>query len=393
MNVNTNINNNSNYIYKITNHKLLNPITKEINLNFNNVIEYDFNQADAITQQFAKIKTFNKDLVNYFKELISDITQIFINAVSHEEEFKKLPQNKNYKFYENLLKDFAHEWSIKGILNLENNFTIDLEGHKSSCMHAKLFKSVEHFLFNSPLLALTQTQKSQICYSLEQSIIYSFSEVPILHTFGWVAINALKDYQAGRPVTIAVKVDDHTVEITLHRHYFCYTNRGKRASVSRFCDDFNLKIFKIHKSHLLDLNFFKKIMSSPYIQLNWLEGNQPHEMKNLLGLERIFAMAKSSQKVGNCTWANAKGGFHALLILSYLTQALDQGMAEWEALNYADYYAQPIYKKWSKFSKKQTMDKFLNIIIHQTHLSSAERFKILSTVTTELIKKNKQINY
>lgn len=43
-------------------------------------------------------------------------------------------------------------------------------------------------------------------------------------------------------------------------------------------------------------------------------------MEKLLNLVPIGTIEKSDQKVGNCTFASAKGGFHALLLLTLLNK-------------------------------------------------------------------------
>ena len=60
------------------------------------------------------------------------------------------------------------------------------------------------------------------------------------------------------------------------------------------------------------------------IRIQWLEGSGPNSMKEDYSLELVHVIDKESQKVGNCSWANTKGGVYSTTMMMFLKDIKDK---------------------------------------------------------------------
>lgn len=217
-----------------------------------------------------------------------------------------------------LCKDLASEWGLRGKVMIGLGI-VNLEGSYPYAQQAKIAESVKHFFAflndreekKTELSRILDLQR-KIQTSLKRRIIYSANGVTY-------ASQALSDFNNHIPVTITSMSKAHGVEITLYkdknnpsRSWLVYTNRGATTLKDRE----TMRMYEIKGE--VDKELFQKLaldssQCKTCDRITWIE----QEMFKQLKAEHVGNIPRSKQKVGNCSWANPKGGFYAELILFF----------------------------------------------------------------------------
>lgn len=240
---------------------------------------------------------------------------------------------RNFIRYE--LKLAGHEFSIGGsiapkglaaksfwekikrffqkLFELSNPSKVRFEGWNQSITHAKLASSLlEHF--ETPQFSGMYSEKERVLLieSYKKSVF--FSNDPLIRKVS--SSELLEDWKAGKPVIIPTGWSGHSTEVVLYQDKLVYANRGEAS------DHFprpGILIYTINHPEKMTVSLIRRIRKSylpAKLNQTFLENpNSKSALIRTLGLEKFYFLAKSSQKVGNCTWVSAKGGFEGLSVL------------------------------------------------------------------------------
>ena len=296
-----------------------------------------------------------------------------------------------------IISRIGHEWGMEATVKIGNQLIATTESY-TIYSHAHVASSVDsYFETRPPIVASKLPEKIQqsMLENLKNSINYSYGSLA-------KAQSALIDYQAGKAITLGTGWHKHSVEVTVQGDYLVYTNRGEKDQLPN-----KMTIYKIKDPSKVDQGFFERIMLNNRktrldlrsSQIQFFEKN----MVGILGLEEINTVPKADQKVGNCSFANAKGGFHALLILHFLNQEgfvpllmTPNNQQKWDnALNSAI----QIFKDWEFYNRQKGLDFFLDaesqkiLIDPKSPLSSKEHFKLLCEMSSQLARTQKYEKY
>lgn len=274
------------------------------------------------------------------------------------------------------------EWGLKGNLSIGGEM-LSLEGAPRDLGHLTLAKSVQNFFNESPpkngsaRANMAEEDKETIKASLGASATYTLGDEESMK-------RAFEDYKAGKPVTISTGWHKHALEVTLHNGFIAITNRGDRPLVIEGMADLKNAIFNF------DPNKFQEYLNKPdktnkpdkpaKIQIFQIQGEVTEQlfrnlfsntadediesrkewfsetMKQELKAVPFCEVPKSNQKVGNCSWANSKGGFHAELILLQMSRNLKAGMSPEEAKTKAVQQGTEIFKEWELYHRCQNLE-------------------------------------
>lgn len=256
-------------------------------------------QREAITDWVNQLHDFGFEILD--PKSLLELIKTFI-PVSKQVEYRK-------NFLAVLCNQIGHEWSLRTELKVGEG-SIKTEGSYSEFSKAYMASSIRDFFQESTPTSsiLTKEEKSDLAEMIQRATRYANDSS---------AAEALKDYRAGKMVSISTGWYKHTVEVIVYKDYLVYINRGEKDESKH-----NMRIFKIDKQKVNE-EWFKKIMVNPQKKAESERGKQMDffdrgGMINELGLIEIGTVMKTDQKVGNCSFANAKGGFQAGIILTLL---------------------------------------------------------------------------
>lgn len=318
-----------------------------------------------------------------------------------------IPIHKRSEFnqfvIENTCVAIGHEWGIRLELQIGRHL-VSTTGWNDSLAHTQLAHSINKFFSQedlSPSAAmLTDEQKEVLKESLNRSIYYSGKSNSDLSQS---ASQALEDYENHKPVIIGTGWHKHAVEVTLFKDhqgnsYLAYVNRGKRKRGEVLDPSSNasdMKIFKIQGK--VTEAVIKQIMGSlaetdeeseKLTRMKWFEGDG---LKEALDLTPYQIVSKKDQKIGNCSFASAKGGFHASLIFVLMDHYLKQGDAESIAFDKAQNLAQFIFKDWEFWNRTTELDSFIQLLdkdVIPSPLTPQAFFSLISEMATKITRRN-----
>lgn len=343
-----------------------------------------FDQAWEITLDNKKVSPQDRVLISQLKALVEadskeetkaalaklnlktyDAKSLLQKTESLPEPFKGIFNRSIFRYK---LKSFGHEWGI-GAQIIIGGQSISTEGFYRTDAHQRLAASVKEFLsaplnYGSALSRLDaefrQSMSETIINSLERAVDYARDDND--------AAQLLADYQAKKPVTIGTGWHKHAVEVTLHDGYLFYTNRGLRLHGEALEDsNAKMKCFKIDSSKVT-LELIQQIMASDdhdspeakNERMQWFEGGGGlHAALGVDAARPDGVVDKKEQKIGNCTWANCKGGFHAELIALLLIQNLkekEKFLTFEAAFLAANTLGTEIFKEWEYGNRSKAVD-------------------------------------
>lgn len=406
------------YIFKEPPNGELNQILLKGNLS-DGSIQSQILQHQATLQQQVKIDFIRltgefgagsrEPFQEWFKQFQSlapnaeDIKQADLkNLWDHLTTLPKTEENR--KLSNNLLKSilvsFSHEWGLQGEKEIDGQ-KLKLEGSYGGIMHANLAANVSRYIADKTpeefqAKGLNAEDAKAIQESLNHSVEYSVhsdkTSIPD------AAEHAFNDFQNKKIVTVGTGWRGHNVEVTLYKNksgetFLVYTNRGEKKRGEVLDDSIDkMKIFKINgevTKEILAQIMDRKMESEPLkaslaaklgkdiseltvedikkARMEFFEGKGPRSMHDVLKLEQVGTVEKSEQKVGNCSWANAKGGFHACILLKMMERAMEKPqpdgkmMTAEEALDRVVEPATALFKDWEIDHRLKEMEFFLSL--------------------------------
>jgi hypothetical protein len=307
----------------------------------------NFNEEKFVQE----IKNLGIDKVDY---------PLFLNTIAQLSDIQQRDKLEKIAII-NIITAISEEYGIAIDFQVKNQTINSEEGSVSTLTHFALAHSVKKFFKetkpkpHSALSRLPEETKKQILFSLEKSISYTGSVSSTQ--------DLLSNYKAGNPITLGTGWYKHGVEVTLHNGYLIYTNKGER--LERF--ESQMKLFKINGEVNEDfINRLKNYNGNNSNNLKkqkmeWLEGRGG--MQKDLDLQKIGIIPKKDQKIGNCAWANTKGGFHAELLLLMLESKLKENstFSPKDALISIQNDALEIFKDWEYFNRFDKLKVFLDL--------------------------------
>ena len=348
------------------------------------------------------INNYNPSLSR--EEWIRDVVELGLDILDPKnllEMVDKLdPKNTNQlksKVLSAIVNRIGHEWGVDTTVKVGGK-KVSTIGSSKVYSHGHIASSVHDYFANVPKISansLNSKEQQNILESLTKSMGYSFLEPS-------KARSALADYRAGKGVTIGTGWFKHGVEVTVQGDYVIYTNRGDYDQNPN-----KMIVYKIQDPSEIDEDFFKRIMCSEFdkseiqkkVQMRFFEQDLPNAFK----LKKVGTVPKADQVVGNCSFANAKGGFHALLIIHYLNQGsfnpnlmTPNNKKKWNA---ALTHATQIFKDWEFFNRQKGLDFYTapetqKILFNENSpLSPTDHFKLLSEMSSQLAEANKYSKY
>lgn len=166
------------------------------------------------------------------------------------------------------------------------------------------------------------------------------------------------DIDKGKPVSIPTGWAGHTVNVTIYKDMLIYTNRGERGS--RNADQVIYKINgKIDKNAIIKL-----IDSSQLDKKNNPDKFEYFENKGLINdfnLTPIAVIDKVNQKVGNCTFANTKGGLQAAAFAMEYKRNEARNLSPAQCYIAARKYSQKIFKGAEMVDRLQRFKEFTDL--------------------------------
>ncbi|HET9843614.1 MAG TPA: hypothetical protein VFP93_03030, partial [Gammaproteobacteria bacterium] len=159
------------------------------------------------------------------------------------------------------------------------------------------------------------------------------------------------------PVTVRSQRGFHQIAVSIGNDLCLICDRARDEKSG-------IEIYKVGTTEATKLECIKKLgktvpaaRMAPYSYANVIS----QELASTLNLIPLDYIERSEQYGENCTWnSSAKMIIFSALYLRFYQLAKDNNMSQEEALNFAKVNANPIYKKWSKFDKKQFLINYLN---------------------------------
>lgn len=277
------------------------------------------------------------------------------------------------------VKELGHEWGIRGSVRCETD-GINLERGDSSYMHVRVARALRHYFrslrsdctpLSSPLALLSKNDRCTLERVMRKGAEYGLAD----ESCRIRATGVLRDLKHNKIVVIPTGWSGHRVEVVLYEdrkgnRYLTHVNRGETLNVGSS----DMRIYTIGKK--LTVEDITEILLSPRTSSNgmkattmqFLEGKLSTSMRQKLNLQDVATIKKKEQKVGNCTWANAKGGFHAALVMVLMGKKLAEGDEAGQDVSIVDVKkaieatageARKIYKGWTSYVRVRQLSSFL----------------------------------
>ena len=146
-----------------------------------------------------------------------------------------------------------------------------------------------------------------------------------------------------QPLLIPIGYAGHAISFILYKNVFVKIDRGHISH-----SEGSVVIYQINKPAMVTSEFIKHLLYTP----------QPKEFveqtyKDILSLVPIIKIPITSQKVGNCSWANVEAVVPTMLFLSIWGR---QDEVNNEALQKILSEAIKFFKEWSEWDKDITLD-------------------------------------
>lgn len=251
----------------------------------------------------------------------------------------------NRKYAESILaiKSLSHAWGIEGqsiLVNEKGNYTTFLKwaGWQEQFAMHMLFTHVTDFFKSNTIISdkLSKEDQEQICHSIANSFPLSNNHANFFITI-----------ESGRPLVILGGTKHHIIGLIMkknksNQYQLIVCNRGEGRVT-------NTTTYYLIPQSSLNESLVDKLTAT------YMDSDSFSHMLSNLTLQPIDGFAQKGQKVGNCTWANSKAIFRALL--------------EW----YTDRAtAKIIYKTFSEqYTRNRTLEEYF------THFKPHELDRIL----------------
>lgn len=223
-------------------------------------------------------------------------------------------------------KFLSQVWGLKGkspIIDKSRNckIIIDLEGIQRPYITKNLSSYINDF-FN----VIDSKSHSKISKIIKKEIIDA-----ITNAFPLSKINIdenISKINMGKPFVIFGGSKEHAISIIICKNRLIVFNRGLGGS-SKSAEIYVLPSSGITKEIFEDLTI-------EYPDIHCF-----NRMIKAMNLKSVGGFTQKDSKVGNCTWASAKGAFRCLLILFTNKK-----------------YAKEIYKEFSAFARKKSLEDY-----------------------------------
>ena len=160
------------------------------------------------------------------------------------------------------LSTIAQEWGLTGTATICNREK-RLEGNEIPNMHAYMAASLEsYFSQKKPpyLNFLTEEDKAKILESFQKAI--NCSSEPTMTN----ARDVVRDYWAGKMVTIGTGWHRHAVEIILYKGFLIYLNRGNDLEEE---DNTYLKVYRLNPAAVTAKNVYQLFLTEKKDKSDW----------------------------------------------------------------------------------------------------------------------------
>lgn len=288
-----------------------------------------------------------------------------------------------------LINKLAHQFTLSGSLEMiKTRKSTQFEGSYSMNMYGQVVSSTDAY-FDSGDSSLELADREDIREALiagSQNIFYPDMQEQEKEE----AVNrCYKAYRSGQPLVFPTGWTGHAINVVIDGEYLVITNRG-----DKYGPDENMRVFKIDRDQvtpevireIIDREALPpKIENRPNLSVDEYRKEYLFfdKLAGDLKAEKNYELIKvSDQKVGNCSYANNKQAYRALLY----TQARKQGKTHLKA----DEFSTKEYKKWSLYDRIQGL-KELKLLIDQEGLEAFDRGQLAAMIKSMVKKTRKHL--
>ncbi len=253
-----------------------------------------------------------------------------------------------------LVKRLGHLFTLKGSLRCADGKEVKFEGYSSGSSYRHFHTSMERYFHDIPSSTLSKRERLRLARFIGRGA-RNIGDVRKQDEIESNAKLCMEEYRRGEPVVLPTGWRGHAINVVIQGDYIVITNRGDRLH-----SDSNTRVFKIPDRTRVDETLVKRIIDTTQGGEKERKAFFSDGIVDELGLELFDEIPVGSQKVGNCTYANNKGAYRALLYLRYLNNAQDPDPEEAKVEAIKQSYAE--YKKWSLFDRVQGLYEFREMV-------------------------------
>lgn len=357
-----------------------------------------------INESITALYHLGLDILNP-KLLIEEIHEFVKQKMIDKEKAKELEEI----ILINALKIIiGHEWSLDIYFKLSNRL-FSAAACSLEATHANLAKQAEEF-FQASHSSLDDRSKEACIAAQTAAIFFYVPENESQNIIKQQAKGALEQLQNYNLLTIATGWEAHATEIHFHKgengkYYLGYCNRGQtdrdRSQMNAaLYGEGKLKDmvrFEITKPEAISPELIERLIRNqvevrPKGQA-FLENGELHK---ILGLKYVGYVKKMPQKMGNCSWVNAKGGLHFSLISKHFDAIIHEfaGVSiteedEKTAWELAVKRGTEDYKEFEIFNRANSLESFLALsnVADPTILNTRTHFLLFSLLMHKFLNK------
>lgn len=388
---------NDNHVYPHMDAAVKTSIVSSIGHELENLVDKELNgksQEDINPTNIAKImkklasgssknNTYVEQAYEEHGSKIGDSNYLLKQIISIPDQ--KVQKEAMRDFLKFQLRNIGHSFSVGGEIEIYKSkeslfskikifFTkakrLELEGDWQTKTHLKLSQSVSSFFASQTTLKLHANEEKNV--KMQDEILSAINKSVYSDEKKLNKVDLERRIRAGELVIIPTGWLGHATEIIIKGNKIAYANRGQRldnagrsgisiytmgenADISKFLDQ--LLIGEDGKNSILNIiPFFKN--KEKERQKNFLEGDRPNSLRNLLDVKDLIFLQKKGQKVGNCAWISAKCAFEASMYLLKLSPEYNENKTHAAIKQECN----EIYKAWNVEHKSNELESTLSLI-------------------------------
>jgi hypothetical protein len=257
-------------------------------------------------------------------------------------------------------KRMGHAFNLAGTVKLPDGSSISLEGFNETFVWPMLRAMFDAF---------SSDQKDQeICDFVKASLLGAVWHDNVSDQKIDEILRLIHDPSHPYPVVVGSGWIWHSTQVIFFGDYLFYCNRGDDSN-----EDSGITILKIKNKEKITPEFLKKIASR--LSVEHSEYMSLEKIQEELGVESVKHLYMKAQKVGNCTYVNAKSAIFALLLIAISKREAEKsGKAiSFNRSNLRS--AKQIYKAFSQFDKEEVLRDFLIDLQKAHQAEQAEKRK------------------
>lgn len=279
-----------------------------------------------------------------------------------------------------VLTKVGHVFTLNNeVLVTDGKEALKTTGAFTTDMYAQAVCSVDDF-FESDFGSETLSREDQSW--VKEGLLDGLKNMPD-HATKADAARLHQRYMEGKPLVIPTGWRGHALNVVIQGDLLIITNRGQRREGEAGVEGPNMRIFTIKDPSKIDEAAIMKLLDNSNKDL--VKERLAFFGQGIideLGLEPLHEIEKSEQKVGNCTYANNKAAFQALLFIQEYRKHGDIAKAESASST--------VYERWSMYDRFNTVHE-LSRFLELTPIESFNKDSINELVADMTKKLDKRL--